>query len=145
MKDMVSEKLYGFKYKTLQMANRTLGKINDFKGKSAGKIKGLVRKMKGVHEFLKCTCEIPSAMMNVRDLLGKWAPLVDLVQQMFPDLMEKLKGIIKKFEKPMRKTMKMVEKVRDVVGTLTKTAEQATDFDQIKAKLVAILGGACAR
>ena len=83
--------------------------------------------------------------MNVRDLLGKWAPLVDLVQQMFPDLMEKLKGIIKKFEKPMRKTMKMVEKVRDVVGTLTKTAEQATDFDQIKAKLVAILGGACAR
>ena len=145
LKSMISEKLYGFKYKTVAMANRTLSKIDKFKGASAGKIKGLVSKMKGVHAFLECVCEIPSAMTNIRDILGKWGPLVDLIQKMFPDLIEKLKGIIKRFEKPMKKTMKIVEKVRDVVGTLTKTAEQAVDFDSIKNTIVKLLQGACAR
>ena len=142
---MVSEKLYGFKNKTLAMANRTLGKINTFKGASAGKIKGLVAKMKGVHEFLKCVTMIPTAMTNVRDILGKWAPLVDMIQKMFPKLIEKLKATIKRFEGPMKTAMKVVEKVRDVVGTLAKTAEQAADFDSIKDTIVKMLQGACVK
>ena len=142
---MVSEKLYGFKTKTLALATRTLDKIDKWKGQSMGKLKGLVNKMKKVHEFLECICEIPTSLLNLRDVFGKWGPLVDIMDELFPDLVSKLKGIIHSFETPMRDAMKIVEKVRDVVGTLTKTAEQATDLDSIKATLVELLKGACGR
>ena len=141
LKTMVSEKLYGFKNKTLALANSTLGKIDKWQGQAMGKLKGLVNKMKKVHEFLECICEIPTSMLNLRDILGKWGPLVDIMEELFPALVSKLKGIIHTFETPMRHTMKIVEKVRDVVGTLTKTAEQATDLDSIKATLVKLLKG----
>ena len=139
---MVGEQLYVFKNKTLAVASSTLAKIERWQEKSSDKIEGLVDKMKQVHEFLQSVCEFPSAMLNLRDILGEWAPLAELLGKIFPDLMSKLKDAIETFEKPMKDALKIVEQVRDVVGTLAKTAEQATSFDVIKDELVGILKGA---
>ena len=144
LKERVGQTLYSFKNKTAETARNTLGYIDRWQTKSSDKIEGLVDNMKEVHEFLTRICEFPTELSNLGDILGEWAFLIDVLKQTHPKIMAKLEHAIDEFAKPMQDTLKIVEQVRDVVGTLTKTAEQATSFAGIKEQLVSYLKGACA-
>ena len=139
---MVTEKLYEFKEKTAAVASKTIDKINGWTANASHHLATAVNDVKTVHEFLGCVAGVPSAMMNLRDTLGEFGVIADLLEAHLEG--SEIGKTIKSFEEPMAKMFEMVEQIRDVVGVLTNVAEQAAEFGDIKKLLLSKLWGALA-
>ena len=141
---MVNDKLYSFKTNTLAKAKTTLETIASWQTNSSGKIQGVVANMEKVHNDLELICSTTNDLLKLRDLLAEYAPLVEILEEAYPDIMSALKDAINTFATPMEEALTIVEQVRDVVGLLTDTAKQATSFGGIKGELITKINGACA-
>ena len=61
----------------------------------------MVQNVETVHEFLGCVAEYPSAMMNLRDTLGEFGVIADLLEAQLEGI--EIAKTIKSFEEPMKK------------------------------------------
>ena len=142
MKTMVTEKLYEFKNKTAAVASRAIDKINVWTANGSPHLVNAVQNVKTVYEFLECVAEAPTAMMNLRDILGEFGVIADLLEAHLEG--SEIGKVINSFEEPMAQMFDYVEQIRDVVGVLLNVAEQAGDFGKIKETLLKALWGAFA-